>query len=72
MAAVAMFDSDQQASFKHACVAIQSRNIPTKFFENIGWKMWEWHQFRLRELNVPVIFTDKGLLQIRATNIFTD
>jgi len=32
----------------------------------IGWKIWERHQFQLKELNVPVIFTDKGLLQIRA------
>jgi len=29
---------------------------------NIGLKLWEQHQFRLRELNVPVIFADKGLI----------
>jgi len=38
----------------------------------IGLKRREQHQYRLRELNVPVIFTDKVFLQIRATNMFTD
>jgi len=72
MVAATMLDSDNQLfldamdefSFKFAT-----------FLPNLlkfDFKLWEQHQFRLRKLNVPVIFTDSGLLQIKATNIFTD
>jgi len=72
IAAAAMLDSGHQVffdamdefSFKFATL------IPSLL--KIGFELREQHQFRLRQLNVPIIFTDKGLLQIRAINIFTD
>jgi len=68
MAAAAMLDSDNQVFFD----AMDEFSFKVAKICQNWLKMWERHQFRLRELNVPVIFTDKGLLQIRATNIFTD
>jgi len=62
-----MLDSGNQVSFDAIDEFLFKVAIFIPNLVKVGLKLREQHQFRLRELNVPFIFTDKGLLQIRVT-----
>jgi len=73
----AMMDSDNQVFFDAVDEFLFKFATFLSNLLKICFELREQHQFWLRELNIPVIFTDKGLLQIRATHIlqiraFTD
>jgi len=67
MATVVMLDSGHQVFFDAMNELLFKVATFLPNLVKIGLKLREQHQFRLRELNIPVIFTNKGLLQIRAT-----
>jgi len=66
MVVAAMLDSDHQAFFDAKDEFLIKVATLLPYLVKIGLKLREQHQYRPREPNVPVIFTDKVLLQIRA------